>query len=187
MGRPIRNRVCVRPLQQREVEETEEKRHDRLRACLYFSDWAARCTLQAWAPSSGVYFSLRYKNIKRTEYLKYAAAASVLALLGCARGGSQSATIDPTRLKAYAPLPDVISGKEPITEEKIVLGRMLYYDTRLSKSQKLSCNSCHDLAKYGVDNQPTSAGHKGQKGDRNSPTVYNAAGHFVQFWDGRAP
>jgi cytochrome c peroxidase len=37
-----------------------------------------------------------------------------------------------------------------------------------------------------VDNEPTSDGHKGQKGDRNSPTVYNAAGHFVQFWDGRA-
>jgi cytochrome c peroxidase len=38
-----------------------------------------------------------------------------------------------------------------------------------------------------VDNLPTSPGHKGQKGNRNSPTVYNAAGHFVQFWDGRAP
>jgi cytochrome c peroxidase len=63
---------------------------------------------------------------------------------------------------------------------------MLYYDTRLSKSQKISCNSCHALTQYGVDNQPTSAGHKGQKGDRNSPTVYNAASHFVQFWDGRA-
>jgi cytochrome c peroxidase len=42
------------------------------------------------------------------------------------------------------------------------------------------------LTKYGVDNQPTSAGDKGQRGDRNSPTVYNAAAHFVQFWDGRA-
>ena len=38
-----------------------------------------------------------------------------------------------------------------------------------------------------MDNQPTSSGDKGQRGDRNSPTVYNAAGHFVQFWDGRAP
>ena len=63
---------------------------------------------------------------------------------------------------------------------------MLYFEPRLSKSQKISCNSCHDLATYGVDNQPTSDGHKGQKGDRNSPTVFNAAAHFVQFWDGRA-
>lgn len=63
---------------------------------------------------------------------------------------------------------------------------MLYYETRLSKSQKLSCNSCHMLNKYGVDGESTSDGHNGQKGDRNSPTVYNAAGHVAQFWDGRA-
>ena len=63
---------------------------------------------------------------------------------------------------------------------------MLYYEPRLSKSQEISCNSCHLLDQYGVDGQPTSDGHKGQAGDRNSPTVYNAAGHFVQFWDGRA-
>jgi cytochrome c peroxidase len=42
------------------------------------------------------------------------------------------------------------------------------------------------LNNYGVDGHPTSDGHKGQRGTRNSPTVYNAAGHFVQFWDGRA-
>jgi len=64
---------------------------------------------------------------------------------------------------------------------------MLYYETRLSKNQKISCNSCHLLDQYGVDNQPTSDGHMGQTGDRNAPTVYLAAGHFVQFWDGRAP
>src|ERR1035438_7256126 len=64
---------------------------------------------------------------------------------------------------------------------------MLYYDARLSKGQDVSCNSCHDLNKYGVDSQPVSDGDKGQKGTRNAPTVYNAAGHFVQFWDGRAP
>jgi cytochrome c peroxidase len=64
---------------------------------------------------------------------------------------------------------------------------MLYYETRLSTDQKISCNSCHELEKYGVDGQATSDGHKGQKGDRNSPTVYNAAGHVAQFWDGRAP
>jgi len=90
-------------------------------------------------------------------------------------------------LKAFAPLPDVAPGEEPLTEEKVALGRMLYYDARLSKSQKISCNSCHVLTQYGVDNEPTSDGHKGQKGTRNSPTVYNAALHFAQFWDGRAP
>ena len=85
-------------------------------------------------------------------------------------------------------LPDeAVSESNPITDEKIALGRMLYYDPRFSKAQQLSCNSCHSLATAGVDNQPTSLGHRGQRGTRNSPTVYNAAFHIAQFWDGRAP
>ncbi len=88
----------------------------------------------------------------------------------------------------FAPLPETIPAKSagPL-DAQVALGRQLYYDARLSKSQTISCNSCHDLAKYGVDGQPTSQGFKGQHGDRNSPTVYNAAAQFVQFWDGRAP
>lgn len=67
------------------------------------------------------------------------------------------------------------------------LGKTLFFEVRLSKSQKLSCNSCHSLAAHGVDNQPFSMGHEMQRGGRNAPTVYNAAGHVAQFWDGRAP
>lgn len=99
----------------------------------------------------------------------------------------QKAAVDASLLRLFAPLPRVIEAKAAVNEDEIVLGRMLYYEPRLSKSQKISCNSCHDLARYGVDGKPTSDGHKGQKGDRNAPTVFNAAGHFAQFWDGRAP
>jgi len=126
--------------------------------------------------------------MKRSQYLLLGIVVCLAGLFpGCARSGSGSGTIDPATLKAFAPLPEVAQGKEPLTEEKVTLGRMLYYDARLSKSQKISCNSCHALTQYGVDNEPTSDGYKGQKGTRNSPTVYNAAFHFVQFWDGRAP
>ncbi len=98
-----------------------------------------------------------------------------------------SVTIDPVKLQMFQPLPEVItSGTNAVTDAKVTLGRLLYYEPRLSRSQQISCNSCHMLDSYGVDGQPTSDGHKGQMGDRNSPTVYNAAGHFVQFWDGRA-
>lgn len=79
------------------------------------------------------------------------------------------------------------SESNPITPEKVTLGRMLYFETRLSKNQDISCNTCHDLGRYGVDGNPTSSGHKGQKGARNAPTVYNAALQIAQFWDGRAP
>jgi cytochrome c peroxidase len=64
---------------------------------------------------------------------------------------------------------------------------MLFYDARLSRSQEVSCNTCHMLDKYGIDETPVSTGFKGQKGSRNAPTVYNAAGHLTQSWDGRAP
>lgn len=95
--------------------------------------------------------------------------------------------IDPAQLKAFAPLPaDFESKSNPITPAKIELGRMLYYDARLSRDGSVSCNSCHKLVHYGVDSEPTSNGVGGQHGTRNSPTVYNAAGEFVQFWDGRA-
>lgn len=111
--------------------------------------------------------------------------ATLLLAAGCA---SKPAQVDDAKLKMFAPLPETIPAKAagPL-EAQVSLGRMLYYDARLSKSQTISCNSCHDLAKYGVDGAPTSLGFKGQHGDRNSPTVYNAAAHIAQFWDGRAP
>jgi cytochrome c peroxidase len=113
-------------------------------------------------------------------------ASLVVIATGCG-AAPEKASVDPAKLKLFKAAPDSVPPKDgAITPEKVALGKMLYYDTRLSRSQKISCNSCHDLAKYGVDGTPVSNGHKGQKGDRNAPTVYNAAGHFVQFWDGRA-
>ncbi|QRN94788.1 cytochrome-c peroxidase [Archangium violaceum] len=100
----------------------------------------------------------------------------------------QQVVIDRALLGVFKALPARFEDpKNPITPEKVELGRMLYFDTRLSKNQDVSCNSCHDLNKFGVDGKPTSPGHKKQLGGRNSPTVYNAGGHILQFWDGRAP
>lgn len=87
----------------------------------------------------------------------------------------------------FKPLPAIAeSADNPITLEKVKLGKLLYFDTRLSKTGNNSCNSCHNLATYGVDNLPTSKGDAGKFGDRNSPTCLNAAFHVAQFWDGRA-
>jgi len=124
--------------------------------------------------------------------LKYSFVFVVLAVAaGCGKKPESvsvpDVTVDPLKLQMFQPLPESMpSEKNPITQAKETLGRMLYFEPRLSKGHDISCNSCHMLDKYGVDLQPTSDGHKGRRGDRNSPTVYNAAGHFVQFWDGRA-
>jgi len=126
--------------------------------------------------------------MRRTRYLTCVASSCVLVFWACGHGPSQSVHIDARKLAAYKPLPEVAAPKDgSLSEAAITLGRMLYYDPRLSKSQKISCNTCHPLAEYGVDHESTSDGHQGRKGDRNAPTVYNAAAHFVQFWDGRAP
>ena len=99
-----------------------------------------------------------------------------------------SATIDPGTLGVFSPLPDTMESEgNRVTEEKVALGRMLFFDQRLSINGSVSCNTCHRLDNFGVDGEPTSKGHDGSRGTRNSPTVYNAAGHFVQFWDGRSP
>jgi cytochrome c peroxidase len=91
-------------------------------------------------------------------------------------------------LMMFKPLPsEAPSADNELSEAKINLGRMLYYENRLSKGEKLSCNSCHMLDKYGQDNLPFSPGHEGKLGGRSSPSTYNAAIHIAQFWDGRAP
>jgi len=71
--------------------------------------------------------------------------------------------------------------------DKVELGKYLFFDTRLSGEGNISCNSCHNLKTYGVDNERFSPGDApGTVGGRNSPTVFHAALHKMQFWDGRA-
>lgn len=142
---------------------------------------------------------------------RFVAAGLVLivSLLGCKREGKHAAPtlsgaatpgpvatmatvkapLDPAQVHAlFTPLPSRFeTPANPATPEKIALGRMLYFDPRLSKGHDLSCASCHNLEKGGADVGRFSKGHKGQLGGRNAPTVFNAAGQIAQFWDGRAP
>ena len=115
---------------------------------------------------------------------------SAVLLLGANNNAPVPVTSVPVpaeRLVAFAPLPAFIDSPEyPYTKARVTLGRMLWYEPRLSASQTISCNTCHALDKYGVDNLRVSGGVKGRQGTRNAPTVYNAAGHVAQFWDGRA-
>jgi cytochrome c peroxidase len=90
-------------------------------------------------------------------------------------------------LAYFHPLPEVVDHPAgPDTPEKVALGAKLFMDPQLSSDGTISCNSCHRLDKFGVDGTPTSTGVGGQLGGRNSPTVFNAALHNMQFWDGRA-
>jgi cytochrome c peroxidase len=81
--------------------------------------------------------------------------------------------------------PPVIDGNE-LTQSKVELGKMLFFEPRLSSSHLISCNTCHNVGLGGDDYLPVSIGHGWQKGPRNSPTVFNAVFNAAQFWDGRA-
>ena len=116
------------------------------------------------------------------------ALALVLVLTA---GVGQTLAADDLQAKAKAlfkPIPTkapVLIGN-PATPAKIELGAKLYFDPRLSKSQLISCNTCHNAGLGGADLQVTSTGHGWQKGPRNAPTVLNSAYNIAQFWDGRA-
>jgi len=83
----------------------------------------------------------------------------------------------------------LIDPKGELTPAKIELGKKLYFDPRLSKSNLISCNTCHNLGLGGADTIPAAIGHKWTANPHhlNSPTVYNAVFHKAQFWDGRSP
>jgi cytochrome c peroxidase len=86
-------------------------------------------------------------------------------------------------LPEVAPAPS----DNPTTKAKVELGKMLYFDPRFSSTGTVSCFTCHNIMEGGDDHRPTSIGVHGQLGGRNAPTVWNAAFHSAQFWDGRAP
>ncbi len=94
----------------------------------------------------------------------------------------------PVNVKVPLGLPPVpIPADNPLTAEKIALGRRLYYDPILSVDNTIACASCHGPAFGFADARPFSVGVRGKTGGRNAPTVLNAAYSALQFWDGRAP
>ncbi len=87
----------------------------------------------------------------------------------------------------FAILPKVAENPDNVvTDAKVKLGKILFFDNRLSFKETQSCNTCHNLSTFGVDNLPTSPGDNSGLGTRNSPAVFNSAIQRVQFWDGRA-
>src|SRR5215510_10676659 len=116
---------------------------------------------------------------------------AVIVFVASCAGTSEKPKSEPSA--APAPKPDVgplgemaVPADNPITPEKVELGKKLFFDTRLSKTGKMSCESCHLPDKGWADGQQFSTKADGTKNTRHTPTLYNV-GYFKQwYWDGRA-
>jgi len=93
--------------------------------------------------------------------------------------------INPRLLRRFQPVAGAAAPQAP-SPDKVALGRALFYEKHLSRDGRVACNNCHALTRFGIDGRSTSTGVAGKRGGRNAPTVYNAATHIAQFWDGRA-
>ncbi|HTL47947.1 MAG TPA: cytochrome c peroxidase [Verrucomicrobiae bacterium] len=117
--------------------------------------------------------------------------AFILMSIALAPAAALAAEADKTPYEIKFPLgvdPDVFTVPEdnPMSAAKVELGKMLYFDKRISANDKISCATCHNPEKGFTDQLPVSKGFEDKTGTRNAPTVINSAFGLFQFWDGRA-
>ena len=91
-------------------------------------------------------------------------------------------TINPRLLSRFRPL----EADPAAATERVELGHKLFFERRLSQTNDIACVSCHDVSRGGAGDTAVSRGTGGREGERNAPTVFNAAGAFAQLWDGRS-
>ncbi len=110
------------------------------------------------------------------------------SITGCKRSVSAKPIGQTVTITPPLGLPAVsIPAANPPTSQTIALGRLLFYDKRLSKDDSISCASCHMPTEGFADGMKVSRGVGGMSGVRNAPSIINAAYLPLQFWDGRAP
>ena len=122
---------------------------------------------------------------------------SLVVLLGASSLFASSELVTKAKNAGLEPIPSskpelmklIDDKKDPITDAKVELGKKLYFDPRLSRSNLISCNTCHNLGLGGADGVPAAIGHGWTANPHhlNSPTVYNSVFFKAQFWDGRSP
>ncbi len=87
--------------------------------------------------------------------------------------------------QVFKPLPaDASTPQRPLTPERVELGRLLFFENRVSTDGRVSCGACHLPSFYGTDALPRTVGNQGKILPRNTPTVFNTALQFVQHYGG---
>lgn len=116
-----------------------------------------------------------------------------LSFVACGSGEetpspTEPATTEPATAEPAAPAPSVLEAlpTPEVNMTKVLLGRRLFHDGRMSGDGSVSCATCHSMDHGGAEDRRTSVGVGSAVGPINSPTVLNSSLNFVQFWDGRA-
>jgi cytochrome c peroxidase len=111
--------------------------------------------------------------------------ALILIFTGATLAGHGDGALLNQAKEYFGPLPRAMaSEKNPLTPEKVALGKMLFYETRVSVDGTVSCARCHPMGLYAADGLKKSVGNNCQVNPRNAPTVLNAAGQISQHWTG---
>ncbi len=126
--------------------------------------------------------------IKKKVKDRIVTAAIIIIILICS-GISSASNGDEALLKQakniFGPLPQVMtSDKNPITPEKVKLGKILFYETRISVDGTVSCARCHPIGLYAADGLRKSIGNNCKVNPRNAPTIFNAAAQISEHWIG---
>ena len=117
--------------------------------------------------------------------MRWFTSCSALLLAAVLVPAAAAADNDPLKVPlGLKPVP--VPTDNPLTPEKVELGKQLYFDPRLSCDDTVSCASCHDPKKGWSNGTPFATGVRSQVGGRSAPTIINAAYGELQFWDGRA-
>ena len=137
---------------------------------------------------------VRSEDVKRMSFIARARSATfvitmlataVAAVSSLAASGNE-ASLKETAASLFPRLPkDAGTAEYPVTPERVRLGRMLFFDPRMSDDGTVSCSRCHQPSLYATDAPPKSVGVHGRPAARNAPTVFNAALHTTEHWDGR--
>jgi cytochrome c peroxidase len=120
--------------------------------------------------------------------MRHSLIASLLALLSLSAGPALAGDLREQAKGLFEPIPKTApaSADNPSTPEKLALGKMLFFEPRLSESRDFACATCHNLSMGGVDGGALSGGRNAQLAGREVQTVLNAAFNKSQYWDGRA-
>jgi len=117
--------------------------------------------------------------------MKVIVVISVLSFAGISLASNGDEDLLKQANKIFGPLPQaIVSEKNPITPEKVKLGKMLFCETRISVDGTVSCSRCHPMGLYAADGLRKSIGNNCKVNPRNAPTLFNAAGQISAHWIG---